>query len=121
MIKISFWAWLAILVIINSIPIGNQANQSLSGNKLFVFRLDYLVHSIMILCFAVIWLVGKIHRVEWFRGRETTIYSLIVLGAAVGLELLQLVIPWRNFNPVDMEYNLLGAIGTSIVVVKMAK
>lgn len=121
MIQKLYWVWLAILVILNVIPIGNQANQSLSGNKLLVFRLDYLVHSIMILCFALIWLVGKIHRVHWFRSHETTKFSIIVLGAAVGLELLQLAVPWRSFNPVDMEYNLIGAIGTSIVVFSMTE
>lgn len=121
MIKNLLWVLLVILVILNVIPVGNTANKSLSGNKLLVFRLDYLIHAIMILFFAVIWLYGKIHRVEWFSNYEATKYSLIVLSGAVGLELLQLAIPWRSFNPVDMEYNLIGAIGTSIVVYSRAK
>jgi VanZ family protein len=97
------------------IPLGNEANQSLSLNKLLAFRLDYLAHAIMILCFAWIWVFG---RVLGFQGFSVYEFSLIVVAAAIGLELLQLVVPWRSFNPLDMVYNLVGAgMGIGFVVV----
>lgn len=103
------WVWLIVLVIINVIPIGNEANHSLSSNEVFSFRLDYLLHSIMILVFAWIWVFGKMKSLRFFCRHERLSYSLLVLSAGIGLELLQLMVPWRSFNPVDMYYNLFGA------------
>ncbi|MDD3235861.1 MAG: VanZ family protein [Candidatus Cloacimonetes bacterium] len=108
MVKKLFWFWLIVLIVVNLIPLGNGANQSLSRNKVFVFRLDYLAHLNMILCFAWIWVLGKIKHVKWFVKYVVLKYSMVVLCASVCLELLQLLVPWRSFNPVDMGYNLLG-------------
>lgn len=107
MIKKMFWLWLLVLIVINVIPIGNK---SLNRNMLWVFRLDYLAHSIMILCFAFIWVLAAIHHVRIFKQYDALKYSAIVLAAGICLELLQLAVPWRSFNPVDMIYNLGGAI-----------
>ena len=108
-VKKLFWLWLMALVVFNLIPIGNDANQSLSGNRIFQIRLDYFAHALMIFCFAWIWVLGKIHRIKWFKEHEALKYSLIVLYAGAGLELLQLLVPWRSYNPVDMAYNFIGA------------
>jgi hypothetical protein len=43
------WMWLVLIIVLNTIPIGNEANQSLSDNRIITFRLYYLLHSIMIL------------------------------------------------------------------------
>jgi VanZ family protein len=109
LIKNLFWLWLLVLIVINVIPIGNNTNQSLNRNMLWVFRLDYLAHSIMILCFAFIWVLAAIHHVRIFKQYDALKYSAIVLAAGICLELLQLAVPWRSFNPVDMIYNLGGA------------
>lgn len=110
LIKNLFWLWLLVLIVINVIPIGNNTNQSLNRNMLWVFRLDYLAHSIMILCFALIWVLAEIYRVSIFEQHQVLKYSATVLAAGICLELLQLAVPWRSFNPVDMIYNLGGAI-----------
>ncbi len=104
------WIWLACLVLFNVIPLGNDTNQSLSSNRLFIFRLDYLAHAIMILCFAWIWVLGKVKALRFFARWELMKYSVIILCAVIGLEFLQLLVPWRTFNPVDMYYNLIGAV-----------
>jgi len=90
--KYLFWIWLILLIVLNTIPIGNEANQSLSGNRVLTFRLDYLLHSIMILGFGWIWLVGKLFNVKWFAEFEVLKYSTIVIIACISLKLLQLLI-----------------------------
>ncbi|MDD4148189.1 MAG: VanZ family protein [Candidatus Cloacimonetes bacterium] len=110
MTKKLFWLWLLVLIVVNLIPIGNDTNQSLSRNRLWVFRLDYLAHAIMILCFALIRIWGALHNVRWFKRCDALKYSAIVLASGVCLELLQLGVPWRSFNPTDMIYNLGGAV-----------
>lgn len=104
-----FWIWLGLLIVLNLIPLGNEANQSLSGSKMMQIRLDYFAHALMILCFAWIWVIGKLQGLKWFARYEALKYSLIVVFAGIGLELLQLLVPWRSFNPTDMVYNMMGA------------
>jgi len=60
-----FWGWLILVLILNVVPLGNELNQDLS-TKRFVFRLDYVVHSLTFLFFAWIWVLGKINKVCWF-------------------------------------------------------
>jgi glycopeptide antibiotics resistance protein len=54
--------------------------------------------------------VGKLFNVTWFAKFEALKYSTIVIIAGLSLELLQLLIPWRSFNPIDMMYNVIGGI-----------
>ena len=109
-VRTLFWIWLLVMLILNLIPLGNETNQSLSGSKLFEFRLDYLLHAATFLCFAWIWVLGKLKRVIWFQHHEKIKYAAIVICCAVGFELLHILIPWRSFNPFDMVYNLFGPI-----------
>jgi len=70
---------------------------------------------VMILGFAWIEVFKK---VMGFSGFGVLKYSGIVAGSAIGLELIQILVPWRAFNPVDMVYNLVGAVvGVLFVVV----
>ncbi|MFA6691733.1 MAG: hypothetical protein WCR98_07130, partial [Saccharofermentanales bacterium] len=57
--------------------------------------------------------------VTWFTRYEALKYALIVVFAGIGLEFLQLLVPWRSFNPVDMVYNMMGA-GLVVVFVGLA-
>ena len=109
-VKWLFWGWLIIVVVFNVIPLGKETNRSLSGNKIYQFRLDYVVHSLTFLVFAWIWVLGKIKNVCWFEGNEVLKFGGIVFISALGLELLQIIIPYRTFNPMDMIANLFGAL-----------
>jgi len=98
--------WFCILLILNVIPIGNDLNKELSGNKILEFRIDYLVHSLTILCFAWLNLVARSRRQM---SLKLIPFSLLVLSSAALYELVQYFIPWRSFNPVDMFYGYVGA------------
>ena len=110
-----FWGWLIVVLILNVVPLGNELNQDLT-TKRFVFRLDYVVHLLTFLVFAWIWVLGKIKDVCWFESYEVLKFGGIVFVAAVGIELLQIFIPYRTFNPMDMIANLFGAILTLLCV-----
>lgn len=60
----------------------------------------------MILAFAWLQLLNRSLRLK---NLKLLPFSLLVLGSAVGLELMQYWIPWRSFNPVDMLYGTIGA------------
>jgi len=110
-----FWGWLILVLILNVVPLGNELNHGLT-TKRFVFRLDYVVHSLTFLFFAWIWVLGKINKVCWFESYEVLKFGGIVFVAAVGFELLQIFVPYRTFNPMDMMANLFGAILTLLCV-----
>ena len=108
-VKWLFWGWLIVVLVLNVVPLGNELNRDLTTKK-FVFRLDYVVHSVTFLVFAWIWVLGKIKNVCWFEGNEVLKFGGIVFISALGLELLQIFISYRTFNPMDMIANLFGAI-----------
>ncbi|MCB5288027.1 MAG: VanZ family protein [Candidatus Cloacimonetes bacterium] len=103
-----FWALVLGLLTLNLIPIGNSSS-SMSGNKLFRFRLDYLAHSFTFLAYAWLWILGKIRGYKWFARFELPLYITVVLLSAFVFEFSQKMVPWRTFNPVDLYYNLIGA------------
>ncbi len=109
-VKWLFWGWLIVVLVLNVVPMGNETNRVLSGNKIFLFRLDYVVHSLTFLAFAWIWVFGKIKNVYWYKSYEVLKFCGIVFISAIGFELLQIFIPYRTFNPMDMMANLFGAI-----------
>ena len=114
-VKWIFWGWLIIVVFLNVVPLGNELNQDLT-TKRFVFRLDYVVHSLTFLVFAWIWVFGKIKDVCWFESYEVLKFGGIVFVSAMGIELLQIFVPYRTFNPMDMIANLFGAILTLLFI-----
>jgi len=117
-VKRLFWLWLLILIVLNMIPLSREVNRSLSRNMVFDFRLDYLAHMAMMLVFAIIWGVGKRRNVSWFAKHETLKYCGVLLIAGIGLELLQLILPWRTFNPMDLLANFVGAaLAVAIIIV----
>lgn len=104
-----FWALVGGLLILNLIPIGSGNSSSMSSNKLFRFRLDYLAHSFTFLAFAWLWIWGKIKGYKWFARYELPLYIAVVFLCALGFEYAQKLVPWRTFNPMDLYYNLIGA------------
>ncbi len=86
--------------------------------------MDYLFHFAMMLVFAIIWVVGKNRNVIWFAHHETLKYCAVIVFVGIVLELLQLLLPWRAFNRMDMLANLVGAafaVATIIVNKRNAK
>ena len=115
-LKWLLWGWLIVVLILNVVPLGNETNRGLSGNKIFQFRLDYVVHSLTFLVFAWIWVLGKIKNVSWFESYEVLKFGGIVFVSALVIELLQIFLPYRTFNPMDMMANLVGAILTLLFI-----
>ena len=114
-LKWLFWGWMIIVVFLNVVHLGNELNQDLTTIR-FIFRLDYIVHSLTFLVFAWIWVFGKIKNVCWFESYEVLKFGGIVFVSAMGIELLQIFVPYRTFNPMDMMANLFGAILTMLCV-----
>ena len=104
-----FWGWLAILLIFNVIPLGSDINRSLNTNR-FILRLDYLVHLLTLLAFAGVYIWGRFRGQSIFPSNELLKFGTITIVAVIGLELIQILIPYRAYNPWDLISNLAGAV-----------
>ncbi len=113
MIKRLFWLWFIFLLALNIIPLGDSTNKALH-KKLFqdwdFFRLDYLAHFAAFLVFALIFSWGQYVQAPVFKERALLKFTMLVMPAAILFEGLQYFIPCRKFNPIDMIYNLIGAL-----------
>ncbi len=114
-VKALYWAFALFLVVMNIIPLG-KADSSLSSKKVSFLRLDYLVHAVIMLGFAWIYLFAKCLRLQIFNSKEKLKLILIIFLFALLLESLQLLVPWRTFNPLDLYANLIGAALASIFI-----
>lgn len=104
-----FWAWLIILLMLNTIPLGNDVNRSLSTHK-FAFRLDYIVHLLTFMAFSGLYILGRFLNQHIFKSNELLKFAVITILAAISMEILQIFIPYRTFNPWDLVANLAGAL-----------
>lgn len=114
-VKALYWAFALFLVGMNVIPLG-KADSSLSSNKVSFLRLDYLVHAVIMLGFAWVYLLAKCLGAHIFSTKEKLKLILFIFLFALLLEPLQLLVPWRTFNPLDLYANLIGAALASIFI-----
>jgi hypothetical protein len=103
------WGWLIVVLFLDVVPLGNELNQDLTTIR-FVFRLDYLLHSLSFLVFALIWVLGKIKSVCWFETYEVSKFGGIVFVSDISIELLQIFfILYKKFNPIKMIANIVSS------------
>lgn len=110
-----FWYWLIILLVINVIPLGNDIHQIIH-KPVFKFRLDYLIHFISFLIFIPLCFIDIRRGGPIFSKKPVLKYLLIIGGAAVIFELIQYLLPYRTFNPMDLISNLTGSIIGTIII-----
>jgi|GEM_PF-3320701 len=120
---------LAALLILTFIPTGvvtQVTGESLSGQKVFRFRLDYLLHTILFFCLTILQSIARkfpqnsVLGFDYFRikniksdsidsAKDKLIYSpYFMIMLAVVSELAHYFIPWRGFNQIDMLANFAG-------------
>lgn len=95
-----------------------NGNLPLNRKYVFCFRLDYLIHIICFLPWMMLAILG------WDGNKKKIIWTAygVGLGLAIFSELIQIYIPGKVFNPLDMLANIVGVIvgGVSYIVLKRA-
>lgn len=123
MAKALFWLWLIISLILNTISLGLENSRTLSTRLVAnreLFRMDYLLHLISFLAFAWIFILGQVRNRPVFHSHALIKFMVLVLSTAVVFEVIQLILPYRKFNPIDMRFNLAGAL-LGIVLVGISR
>lgn len=117
--KYLFWLWFIALLILNTIPLGNGTNERLSSTR-FVLRLDYLVHLMTFLIFSWVFILGEVTKKRVFSSQGVLKFTSVVVSAACWFEFVQKMLPYRAYNPIDMMFNLIGAlIGIILIMITL--
>lgn len=108
--------YILIIIISHVVPTG----VNLSGLRILFIRLDYLVHVLAFLPWmTLMWLYLQNIELSSYKSRKKYIVLWLLTGIilAVSVEALQLFIPQRLFNPVDLLLNVAGVVLGAIIFV----
>jgi VanZ family protein len=78
--------------------------------QFFEIRMDYLLHFIAYFTFGSLYVLWRGNRNFEIKSIELAILIAAAISFSILMEYLQLLIPGRAFNVVDMVYNTLGVI-----------
>ncbi len=109
-----FLIWAIVLIVLNVIP--NFTPESLTKENSDFIRTDYIQHFLSFLGLPLLYfLSGKRTVVDRY---ITNIHIIILTGIifAAMTECLQIFVPGRAFNPVDMILNISGLVAGVIIV-----
>ena len=95
-----FLIWFLIILVLSVIPDNSPNKIQVQG---FEMRLDYLMH------FGVYFPLGFFLKKSMLSIRHI-FFVLLLLAVTAIPESLQLFVPYRTFNPIDLMFNLLGAV-----------
>jgi len=114
--RLIFWIWAAVILWLSLSPPSGIISYSLNYTD---FRLDYTLHVVGFILPPIFshFASGKNsnHHLWW-------IFIGISFLLAIGTEFLQMLIPGRRFNPLDIVFNIMGlAIGLITVYIFFRK
>jgi glycopeptide antibiotics resistance protein len=108
-IQIIFIIYCSILVLVSAIPWGGKFNSERIDMGQFNLRLDYLLHSCAFLGFYILLWFISISKLSVPSSLFRKVFILSIILSIV-TEVIQLLIPYRTFNPLDLISNLSGII-----------
>ena len=131
------YLYIVILFLLHLIPMGNILKEiTLNEIEIGLFRLDYLLHTIVFLPWMFLPYLAKRKKIRpTNKKRELSsdpsilkawplaLWLLLGIIFAVAAEGIQYWLPYRGFNPMDMIFNVLGILigaGLLLLVVSMA-
>jgi VanZ family protein len=84
-------------------------NEAIKQNRI-EFRLDYLLHFLAYFAFGSLYVLWRGNRQYEIKGVEMAILIALTISFSILTEYIQLLIPGRTFNMVDILYNITGVI-----------
>ena len=107
-----FIAWTLFILSLTVIPDTDQMIQKHSAE----FRWDYLEHFLAFFIFGTLYILWRGDSNYSIRGIELFLMFSVAFSFATLTEILQLAIPGRTFNPIDVIYNLAGVLSSILLV-----
>lgn len=101
-----FIVWTSLIIYLSLRPGSNE----ILRKEFFKLRMDYLLHFVAYFAFASLYIMWRSNRNFAIRSIELAMITAVGISFSILMEYLQLLIPGRAFNVVDMAYNTLGTI-----------
>lgn len=103
-----FWIYSSVLFIQSVLPI-NDSGSMINTTFILNYRLDYLVHAGLFTLWMILYKLAYFQRTGSF-GMKTLVYAGSAIVIAVVSETIQMVVPYRAYNIMDMKANVYGVI-----------
>ena len=117
--RLVFWVGYLSVLIVTFLPLG-LPNELKIGSIVFYFRLDLLLHFFVYFLICMYFLFGLIQGLKLFGKNSLRKYILLILLLGIVTEFVQLWVPERYFNVVDLISNVSGII-TGLVVIRIVQ
>ena len=109
-VRLATLLYTGVILLLMALPINgeNQLLGELKDNYVLQIRFDYISHMLMFVPWALMRAYGwQLHRLNTI---QIGLYCLLALFFAFFCEYLQLLLPYRTFNIIDLVSNSLGVI-----------
>ena len=109
---ILFLFWTGLIILLSVIPYSREVAERSES----VIRWDYLEHFLVYFAFGslyIIWRSGRHFRIS---NLDFLLMFIITFSFSILTEYVQILIPGRAFNYIDVAYNLTGVLLSIIIV-----
>jgi len=114
--QIGFWSYLTTLFLVSVLPSFGKLNEKHVRIVLdYELRLDYLIHIGAYITFFLIYVLSRFVNQPLFKENSLVKIIGITIISAIVTEAVQLIIPYRTFNPFDCLSNIVG-VGLGILI-----
>ena len=107
-----FILWTLFILLVSVIPDTTEIIQQSTEN----FRWDYLEHFLAYFAFGTLYILWRGDRDFSIKGVELAVLFAVVCSFSFLTEYMQLLIPGRAFNIIDVVYNLAGVLGSILII-----
>lgn len=118
--KLVFWIGYFSVLIATFVPAVGALNKIKIGSVVFYFRLDLLLHFLVYFLICMYFLFGLKQGFKLFEKNSLRKFILLILLLGVITEFVQLWVPERNFNVLDLVSNVAGVV-MGLIVIKMVQ
>jgi len=109
---ILFIIWTLLIISASMIPYSGATGELGSSG----FRWDYLEHFLAYLAFGSLYILWRSDRSFNLRNMELALMFTVSICFSILTEYIQLFIPGRAFNYIDVVYNLAGVLSSILLV-----
>jgi VanZ family protein len=111
--KIAFWVYLLAIVVVSVIPSAGITRVNINNS---IYRVDYALHALAFFILPILAFLAASNKLG-FSSKLWWFMIILSLLVAILTEFVQIYVPGRRFNPLDIYSNLLGLL-IGVVTVK---
>jgi hypothetical protein len=116
--KLIFWSGYTAVLVTSMMNLPGALDEIKVNMLAFNLRLDHLLHFLAYFSICLYFLAGQRKGLALFRNHQLRKFVVATLTLAMVTEILQLWVPTRSFNVMDMVANVSG-IALGVIVIKI--